>query len=80
MEIRELYTLPTMEEIVQNVSGSTILSIIDLRSDLHQKELDETFHRYTEFVTADCLYYYKRMMYGLSRVPEQYSQSFARVS
>jgi hypothetical protein len=70
--IRERYPIPTVEEILQDLTGACVFSKLDLRWGYHQIELDEQSRHYTTFATHTGLYRYKPLMFGVSAAPEIY--------
>lgn len=70
--IRERYPMPTFDEILQDMNGSTWFSKIDLRMGYHQIELDENSRSITTFACHLGLFRYKRLMFGISCAPEMY--------
>ena len=70
--IRERYPIPTIEEILQDLTGACVFSKLDLRWGYHQIELDEQSKQYTTFATHTGLYRYKHLMFGVSAAPEIY--------
>ena len=91
---RERHPIPTIEEVLYDLNGSTVFSKLDLKWGFRQVELDEksrkitTFvtHRglyrsreITTFVTHRGLYRYKRLMSGVTSAPEKYQKIVAYV-
>ena len=72
--IRERYPIPTVEEILQDLTGACVFSKLDLRWGYHQIELDEQSRHYTTFATHTGLYHYKRLVFGVSAAPEIYQR------
>ena len=70
--IRERYPIPTMEDILHDLTCASVFSKLDLRWGYHQIELDEQSRQYTTFATHTGLYRYKRLMFGISAAPEIY--------
>ena len=70
--VRERYPIPTVEEILQDLTGARVFSKLDLRWGYHQIVLDEQSKQYTAFATHTGLYRYKRLMFGVSAAPEIY--------
>ena len=68
--IRERYPIPTVEEILRDLTGACVFSKVDLRWGYDQTELDEQSKKYTTFATQTGLYRYKRLMFGVSASPE----------
>lgn len=77
--IRERIPIPTVDEVLENLNGSTIFSKLDLRLGFHQIELDEDSRDLTTFATHDGLFRYKRLMFGVSSAPEKYQQVIRQV-
>lgn len=71
---RERYPIPTIDEVLQDMSNSTVFSKLDLRWGYHQIELSEESREITTFITHRGLYRYKRLMFGISSAPEKYQQ------
>ena len=72
--IRERIPMPTVDEVLENLNGSTMFSKLDLRLGFHQVELDEDLRDITTFATHDGLFRYKRLMFGVNSAPEKYQQ------
>ena len=49
--VREIHLIPTIEEVLQDLSGSTVFSKLDLKWRFHQVELAEESREITTFVT-----------------------------
>ena len=72
--IRERHPIPTVEELLHDLNGSTVFSKIDLKWGFHQILLSEDSRHITTFVTHRGLYRYKRLMFGVTSAPEKYQQ------
>ena len=72
--IREHHPIPTVEELLQDLNGSTLFSKIDLKWGFHQILLSQESRHITTFVTHQGLYQYKRLMFGVTSAPEKYQQ------
>lgn len=72
--IRERHPIPTVEELLHDLNGSTVFSKIDLKWGFHQILLCEESRHITTFVTHRGLYRYKRLMFGVTSAPEKYQQ------
>ena len=68
---REGHPIPTIEEILYDLNGSTVFSKLDLKWGFHQVELEEESREITTFVTHRGLYRYKMPMFGISSPPEK---------
>ena len=72
--IRERQPTPTLEEVLQDLNGSTVFSRVDLKWGFHQILLAEESRHVTTFVTHRGLYRYTRLMFGVTSAPEKYQQ------
>ena len=77
--IRERHPIPTVDEVLHNLNGSTVYSRLDLKWGFHQIELCESSRPITTFVTHAGLYRYKRLFFGISSGPEKYQQIIQQV-
>ena len=68
--IRESHPIPTVDEVIQRMNGSKVLSKIDLSSGFHQIELNEKSREITNFTCHLGIFRYKRLMFGISSAPE----------
>ena len=71
---RERHPIPTIEEVLYDLNGSTVFSKVDLKWGFHQVELAERSREITTFVTHGGLYRYKRLMFGVTLAPEKYQK------
>ena len=72
--VREPHPIPTVDEILHDLNGSTVFSKLDIKWVFHQVELSEESRPITTFVTHKGLFRYKRLMFGVSCAPEMYQQ------
>ena len=72
--IRERHPIPTVEELLHDLNGSTVFSKADLKWGFHQILLSEDSRHITTFVTHRGLYRYKQLMFGVTSAPERYQQ------
>ena len=70
--VRERQPIPTIEEVLQDLNGSTVFSRVDLKWGFHQIPLAEESRHVTAFVTHRGLYRYTRLMFGVTSAPEKY--------
>jgi hypothetical protein len=77
--IRERHPIPTIDNVLYNLNGSTIFSKIDLKSAFHQIELDVASRPITTFCSSLGLFRYKRLMFGISCVPEIFQHIILQV-
>lgn len=76
---RERQPIPTIEEVLYDLNGSTVFSKLDLKGGFHQVELDKRSREITTFVSHRGLYRYRRLMFGVTSAPEEYQQVVADV-
>ena len=74
---RETFPIPTVDSIIDDMSGSTIFSKIDLKEAYTQVELDEESRSITNFHTENGIYRYKRLCYGLNNSFEKFQKGIA---
>ena len=67
---RTKYAMPTIEELITDINGSTVFSKFDFMDAFHQVELAEESRHLTTFRTHDKIYRYKRLIQGITSVPE----------
>ncbi len=72
--VRERHPIPTVDELMEELSESTVFSKVDLKWGFHQVELEESSRHITTFCTHRGLYRYRRLMFGLSSAPEKYNK------
>ena len=70
--VRERHPIPTVDDILYQLNGSTVFSKLDLKWGFHQIELEQQSRTITTFITHKGLYRYKRLMFGISSAPELY--------
>ena len=71
---RETHPIPTIEEILHDLNGSTVFSKLDLKWGFHQVELETESRRITIFITHRGLFQYKSLMLGITSAPEKYQE------
>jgi hypothetical protein len=64
--------LPRIDQIVDSIAGSTILSLLDCYSGYHQIAFKEEDQSKTSFITPFGAYCYKTMSFGLKNVGATY--------
>ncbi|XP_068707557.1 uncharacterized protein [Montipora foliosa] len=73
---RESHPIPTNEEVLHDLNGSTVFSKLDLKWGFHQVELYAESRQITTFITHRGLFRYKRLMFGITSAPEKYQNIF----
>ena len=71
---RERHPIPTIEEVLHDLNGSTVFSKLDLKWGFHQVELETESRRITAFITHRGLFQYKRLMFGITSAPDKYQK------
>ena len=77
--VRERHPIPTVDEVLQDLNGSTVLSKLDLRLGFHQLELHEDSRPITTFATHLGLFRYTRLFFGVNSAPELYQHVLRQV-
>ena len=70
----ERHILPTTDELIHDLSGSTVYSKLDLRPGYHQHELEPSSRYITTFSTHAGLFRYKRLNFGISSSSEIFQE------
>ena len=76
--IRGRHPIPTVDEVLQNMNGSTTFSKLDLKWGYHQLELTPESREITTFAVHSGVYRYKRLIFGVSSASEQYQYEVSR--
>ena len=69
---REQIPIPTVDEVLEELNGSTVFSKLNMNMGFHQIELEESSRDITTFSAGDSLFRYKRLSFGINSAPEQY--------
>ena len=67
---RVKHLMPTIDELITDLNGSTVFSTLDLASGYHQLELDPNSRYITTFSSHVALYRYKRLIFGINAASE----------
>ena len=73
--VRERHPIPTVDEVLQDMTQSSVFTKLDLKWGYHQLELSEESRDITTFSTHAGLYRYKRLMFGVTSAPEIYQHA-----
>lgn len=77
--VRERHPIPTVDGILCQLNGSKVLRKLDLKWRFHQIELEQQSIVITTFITHKGLYWYKRLMFGISSAPELHQHTIQQV-
>ena len=64
--MRQRLPIPTVDEVLEELNGSTVFSMLDLRGGFHQIELHQASRDISTFVTHVGLFRYKRLRFGVN--------------
>ena len=78
VRVRQL--IPKMEEVPQDLNGSTVFSRVDLKWGFHQILLAEESRHETTSVSNSGLYRYARLMFGVTSARNKLSGTYCEVS
>ena len=73
--MKDVYPLPRIEEALARLEGSRYFSIMDLQSGYHQIPLHPEDRQKTAFITADGLYQFKVLPFGLTNAPSTFQRT-----
>jgi len=77
---RSRHPIPTIDDVLSDLSGNTLFTQLDLTMGYHQLELKEGLSRdVTTFTTHVGLFRYKRLMFGICSAPELYQHVISQV-
>jgi hypothetical protein len=67
---RERFIIPTIDDIIHQLQGSSIFSKLDAQSGFWQIPLDMSTAKLTTFITPFGRFYFTRVPFGISSAPE----------
>ncbi|CAB3986536.1 Uncharacterized protein K02A2.6 [Paramuricea clavata] len=73
--LRERHPIPTVDELMEEMSGAVVFSKLDLKAGYHQIVLEENSRNITTFCTHKGLFRYKRLPFGLSCASEVFQNA-----
>ena len=77
--IRKRLPIPTIDEVLEELNGSTVFSKLNLRCGFHQIELHEDSRDITTFITHEGLFRYKRLSFGVNAAPEKFQRVIRQI-
>ena len=72
--IKDSYPLPRVDDIIDSVANSPLLSKIDLLKGYYQVELEESSRKIAAFITPQGLFEYTVMPFGLANAPHTFQR------
>ena len=76
---RERYMLPTLEDVMHKLKGSTVFTKLDATSGLWQLPLDDATAKLTTLMTPFGRYFFRRLPFGISLAPEVFQRTVENV-
>ena len=70
--LRPKYQMPTLEEVLPNLTNAKVFSTMDAKDGFYQIGLDEASSKKTTFWTPFGRYRYLRMPFGINLAPEEF--------
>ena len=77
---RESYMLPTLEDAMHKLKGSTVFTKLDATSGFWQLPLDDETAKLTTFMTPFGRYFFRRLPFGISLAPEVFQLTTEKCS
>ena len=74
---REKHPIPTVDELMENMSGAVKYSKVDLKAGYHQIPLEKSSRPITTFTTHRGLFRYKRLPFGINSASEVFQNAIA---
>ena len=76
---RERYMLPTLEDVMHKLRGSTVFTKLDATSGFWQLPLDDATAKLTTFMTPFGRYFFRRLPFGISLAPEVFQRTMENI-
>ena len=76
---REIFPLPTTDQLLAQLDGVTVFTKLDCNSGFHQIPLHPESQELTTFITPFGQYCYKRLPFGISSGPEVFHREMTHI-
>ena len=76
---REIYHIPTFDELTSRLSGVKFMSKLYAASGFYQIPLDKDYRDYTNFLTPIGRFRFKRLPMGINTAPEIYQRKMCEL-
>lgn len=76
---RERYVIPTVDDIIHQLRGSSVFSKLDAQSGFWQIPLHPDSMKLTTFITPFGRFYMKRVPFGISSAPEIFQRTMTQI-
>lgn len=76
---REFFQIPTVEELLTELSGAKVFSILDANQGFYQIPLDDQSKKLCTFATPFGRYMFSRLPFGVSSAPEVFHKQFKQI-
>ena len=73
--VKDSYPLPRIADTLSRLEGATLFSSMDLQSGYHQVPVVDEHRSKTAFVTADGLYQFRTLPFGLTNAPGTFQRA-----
>lgn len=76
---REHFAIPRISDLMAQVCGMNVFSVLDLRNGFWQLVLDDESSKLTTFMTPIGRFKFRRMPFGINMAPEQFQRKMCQM-
>lgn len=76
---RERFIIPTLEDMLPKLSGSSVFSTLDAVTGFNQLELNDESSKLTTFISPVGRFRFRRLCFGISSAPEIFQREMSRM-